>query len=91
MKPKSKKESYWRTFGKECRKYWKQGTGAFKISRIFTRKQSNKAMRTEDKKVIDQGMIDYDLMKDRIKSNDYLEVGFEDIELLPTPKRRIQK
>jgi len=46
MKSSSKRESYWRMFGKEYRKYYQKGTGAAKAARNFTRKQCNKAMRT---------------------------------------------
>ena len=53
MKPKSKRESCWRTIGKEYRKYFQQGTGAAKAARNFTRKQCNKAMRAMGKKECD--------------------------------------
>ena len=45
MRPLSKKESYWRTFGREYRHYFQMGHGAGKVARNFTRKQCNKAMR----------------------------------------------
>jgi len=56
MKPHSKAESLWRTLGKEARKWWQQGSGAAKTARNFTRKQSNKAMRHNDKTMISEGM-----------------------------------
>jgi len=49
VKPKTRRESYWRQFGKEYRKYFQQGTGATKQARNFTRKQCNKAMRAAGK------------------------------------------
>ncbi len=50
MKPRSKREGYWRTFGKEARKYWQQGVGAARTARQFTRKQCNRAMRTQGRR-----------------------------------------
>ena len=56
MKPKSRRESYWRFFGWEYRKIYQQGSGAAKTARNFTRKQCNKAMRTFGKNQVREGM-----------------------------------
>jgi hypothetical protein len=52
MKSRSAKESYWRTFGKEARKYWQQGPGAAKTARNFTALKAHRAMRAQDKREI---------------------------------------
>lgn len=49
MKPKSKTESKARTDGFEYRHVYEQGYGARKAARAFTRRASNKAMRTHNK------------------------------------------
>ena len=58
MKPKSKAESRWRLLGHEYRHHYKQGTGAFRSARIFTRKQCSKAMRLHGKSEIIEGIKD---------------------------------
>jgi hypothetical protein len=50
MKPRSKRESYWRMMGREYRKLYQQGVGAARTARQFTRRQSNKAMRAMGKR-----------------------------------------
>lgn len=52
MKPRNKSESYWRTLGIEYRKVFKQGTGASRAARKFTRRQLNKARRLQDERDI---------------------------------------
>ena len=49
MKPKSKAESKARTDGFEYRHVYMQGYGARKAARTFTKRASNKAMRTHNK------------------------------------------
>lgn len=56
MKPRSKTESYWRTAGRECRKYWQQGPGAAKTARQFTQLEAHRAMRAQDKADVHEGM-----------------------------------
>ena len=56
MKPLSKKESYWRTFGKEYRHYFQMGHGAGKVARNFTHRQCSKAMRSFGKLEIQQAI-----------------------------------
>jgi len=58
MKAKSKRESYWRMFGKEYRKMFVKGVGAARSARQFTRKQCNKAMRQHGKDVINDALMD---------------------------------
>lgn len=58
MKSKSKRESYWRMFGKEYRKMFVKGVGAARSARQFTRKQCNKAMRQHGKDVINDALMD---------------------------------
>lgn len=52
MKPKTKAESYWRYWGYEARHAFKQGPGAAKKARNFTRLQCNRAMRVHGKQQI---------------------------------------
>jgi len=59
MKPKSKRESYWRTFGFEYRHRFQKGSGAGKAARNFTRKQCNKSMRIFGKKEIKDRLVEY--------------------------------
>jgi len=54
--PQSKAESLWKMFGKEYRKIYKQGTGAARTARRFTRKMLNKARRAFGKKEIQRGL-----------------------------------
>ena len=56
MKPKSKAESRWRCLGYEYRHIYKQGAGAYRTARIFTRKQCNKAMRSFGKRQVSDGI-----------------------------------
>ena len=56
MKPRSKRESYWRLEGAEYRHIYKQSPGAAKTARNFTRKQCNKAMRAFGKHQIHEGL-----------------------------------
>ena len=58
MKSKSKRESYWRMFGKEYRKMFVKGVGAARSARQFTRKQCNKSMRQHGKNVINDALMD---------------------------------
>ncbi len=58
MKAKSKRESYWRMFGREYRKIFVLGVGAARSARHFTRKQCNKAMRQHGKQVINEALMD---------------------------------
>lgn len=48
MKPRSKAESHWKTLGVEYRKVFKQGTGAARAARHFTRLKLSKARRAQD-------------------------------------------
>jgi hypothetical protein len=52
LKPRSPTESYWRTSGKEARKYWQQGSAAAKTARNFTALKAHRAMRAEDMREI---------------------------------------
>jgi hypothetical protein len=56
MKPRSTKEAYWRTSGKEARKFWQQGPGAAKTARNFTMLQAHRAMRAQDKRDVHEGL-----------------------------------
>lgn len=56
MKAKSRRESYWRMFGKEYRKIYVKGVGAGRSARKFTRRQCNKAMRRHGKEVIEEAL-----------------------------------
>lgn len=58
MKPRTKTESYWRTAGRECRKFWQQGPGAAKTAREFTLQKAHRAMRAQDKEEIREGIDD---------------------------------
>lgn len=58
MKAKSKRESYWRMFGKEYRKIFVKGVGAARSARQFTRKQCNKAVRQHGKDIINDALMD---------------------------------
>jgi hypothetical protein len=56
MKPRSPTESYWRTSGKEARKFWQQGPGAAKTARNFTLLEAHRAMRAQDKREVAEGL-----------------------------------
>jgi hypothetical protein len=63
MKSLSPTESYWRTFGKEARKCWRQGPGAAKTARNFTALKAHRAMRAEGKREILEQVNDIDMTK----------------------------
>ena len=56
MKPRSATESYWRTTGREARKHWKQGPGAARTARQFTRMKAHRAMRAQGQHEVRQGL-----------------------------------
>jgi hypothetical protein len=78
MKPKSKKESYWRMTGYEYRHLFKKGTKAGKAARNFTRNQCNKAMRFSGKVEIEKQMDEYDAEK---RADKLAEILFNKIGL----------
>lgn len=55
-RPKSKAEAQARANGYEYRHIYKQGPGASKAARQFTRKQSNKAMRRHNAALKDEAL-----------------------------------
>lgn len=58
MKPRSKTESHWKTLGVEYRKVFKQGAGAARAARQFTRLKLNKARRAQDNRDVLEQMDD---------------------------------
>lgn len=57
MKPKSKAEALARANGYEYRHVYHQGPGASKSARRFTRRQSNKAMRRHNRRLMLEWLI----------------------------------
>jgi len=55
-RPKSKAEARARSNGYEYRHVYRQGPGAARAARAFTRRQSNKAMRRHAKALLREGL-----------------------------------